>query len=227
MTMLNWLDTSSRLGHNLAITLHLVLDALVGLGGLGRAHTYNSLLIELFVGLGGFGRAHNIPVILEQPFVGLGGFGHAHTAVLLMMMVTSLSSLLVSRPTLPDVLMILASLQSGLETSHSTSRDCPASLTTPGLLTTYTTILRPVVTSLSSLLMSHPFTTSRDCPASLPTLPSILVTYPSLSSRPVTYSTASVLRTLVTNPRPRTPLEVTSSPLRSRPLTTSPPLRHC
>ena len=83
MTMLNWLDTSSRLGHNLAITLLLVLDALVGLGGLGRAHTYNSLLIELnvFVGLGGFGRAHNIPVILEQPFVGLGGFGRAHNNV--------------------------------------------------------------------------------------------------------------------------------------------------
>lgn len=75
-----------------------------------------------------------------------------------MKMVTSLSSLLVPHPALPGTLMILASLQSGLETSHSTSRDCPATLTTPpglqrspplmlGILMTYTTILRPLVTS--------------------------------------------------------------------------------
>ena len=148
-------------------------------------------------------------------FVGLGGFGHAHTAVLLMMMVTSMSSLLVSRPTLPDVLMILASLQSGLETSHSTSRDCPASLTTLGLLTTNTTILRPVVTSLSSLLMSHPFTTSQDCPASRSWVPGLLLTY------------LVTLRTLVTSPWPRIPLEVTPSSLRSRLQHPSTLLRHC
>ena len=85
MTMLNWLDTSSRLGSSLAITLLLELCALVGLGGLGRAHSYNSSLIEqnVFVGLGGFGRAHNYtPVLIEQLFVGLGSLGYAHTSVL-------------------------------------------------------------------------------------------------------------------------------------------------